>query len=128
MRFPIKALAVTSLIALMTAPPSGLALAQTPPPAAPAGTAASAPAPATAPTGRPQPRRETLVQRFGEANTTHDGHLTKDQASAARWPYIVNNFESIDKDHKGFVSVEDIRGYAAAKRAARRAAAGNSNG
>jgi hypothetical protein len=132
MRFPLQALAAASLIALMAVPPSGRAVAQTPPPAAPAGTAAPAPSPAPTPAPTPaartQPRRETLVQRFGEANTTHDGHLTKTQASAAKWPYIVNNFDSIDKDHKGFVSVEDIRGYAAAKRAARRAAAGNSNG
>jgi hypothetical protein len=63
------------------------------------------------------------VKRFAAANTTHDGHLTLDQASASNWNYVVKNFDGIDKDHKGYVSVADIRAYSAAQRAARRAAA-----
>ena len=63
--------------------------------------------------------RQTLQQRFDAANTSHDGHLTKDQAAAANWPYVVNNFPGIDKDAKGYVTVQDIRAFAKARRAAR---------
>jgi hypothetical protein len=75
------------------------------------------------PAQRARPRRQSLADRFAEVNTTHDGHLTRDQASVARWYYVTNNFEGIDKDRHGFITVDDIRAYAAAKRAARKAVA-----
>jgi hypothetical protein len=59
--------------------------------------------------------RMTLQQRFDAANTTHDGHLTKDQATTAKWSYVEKNFDAIDKDHKGYVTVEEIHDFAAAR-------------
>ena len=61
----------------------------------------------------------TLAQRFAAANTSHDGHLTREQADAASWKYVSRNFAAIDKDHQGYVTVEDNRAYARANRAAR---------
>jgi len=88
-------------------------LAQTPPQAAPAPTGVIA---------RPQQPRVPLPERFAEANTTKDGHLTKAQAATANWFYVNRNFEAIDKARKGYVTVEDIRGHAREVREQRRAA------
>ncbi len=92
------------------------AFAQTPAPA-------PAPAPAARPAFiRPQEPRVPLPERFAEVNTTKDGHVTRAQASAANWYYVNRNFEAIDKDRKGYVTVDDIRGYARTIREQRDAA------
>ncbi len=93
----------------------------TPAPAAPAASDTTAPAPATTPATpmkKSVSHRKTLQQRFDAANTTHDGHLTKDQATAANWPYVANNFTAIDAEKKGYVTVQDIHTFAKARRAA----------
>ncbi len=84
--------------------------------------AATAPAHA-APAKKPVTRRVTLQQRFDAANTSHDGHLTKDQAAAANWPYVTNNFAAIDKGKKGYVTAQDIHAFAKARHAAHHAPA-----
>ncbi len=84
-----------------------------------AGAASPAPANPAAPMAKKHRSRQTLQQRFDAANTTHDGHLTKDQAAAANWPYVTNNFAAIDKDKKGYVTVSDIHAFAKARHAAR---------
>ncbi len=62
-----------------------------------------------------------LDKRFEMANTTHDGHLTLDQARSAQVMHVVaGNFDAIDKDHKGFVTEDDIRAWYKARRSARR--------
>jgi hypothetical protein len=53
---------------------------------------------------------QTMDQRFTSANTTHDGHLTLDQAKAG-YPTIARHFDAIDKDKKGYVTETDIRAY-----------------
>ncbi len=79
-------------------------------------------APAAAPSGpASKHRRRTLEQRFDEANTTHDGHLTEEQARA-RMPSVARDFAAIDTGHAGYVTLEQIKAHAQAKRAARRAA------
>lgn len=109
------------------------AVAQTTPPA-PAGAPPSAPtqAPAastTAPEAAPRHGHArhgylTLDKRFQMANTTHDGHLTLDQARSADVMHAVaDNFEAIDKGHKGYVTEDDIRAWYKARRAARHHAA-----
>lgn len=91
--------------------------------------AAAAPAPATAPAHTAMTKkakhhhRRTLQQHFDAANTTHDGHLTKDQAAAANWSYVVNHFAAMDKDKKGYVTVQDIHAYAKSRHAAHHKAA-----
>lgn len=93
MRFLVQA----TILALLAAP----AFAQTPVPAARASAAAQS-----------QQPRVPLPERFAEVNTAKDGHLTKSEARASNWFYVNRNFDAIDKDRKGFVTVEDIRDFA----------------
>lgn len=89
-----------------------------------AGTATAATAPAeTAPAPQaaaPAKPRMTAEERFKAANTTGDGHLTYAQAQA-KMPRVAHNFEAIDKDRKGYVTLADIRAYDTERRAARKA-------
>ena len=103
MRFVIPILAL-SLAA-------GQALAQTP--AAPTEAAPATPAPQVT---KPAHPRMTFTQRFEAANTSHDGHLTKDQAQAAHMTATVRHFAAIDKEHKGYVTLDDLRAYTVAQR------------
>jgi hypothetical protein len=83
--------------------------------AAPPADAAAPPAAAAAPPAAhakaaPKPHRMTWQQRFAEANTTHDGHLTLQQAEAG-YRGIVRHFNEIDADKKGYVTVADIANW-----------------
>ena len=101
------------------------ALAQTPMTGT-TGPATTAPTPAldgTAPaSSRATRAHATLQQRFDAANVTHDGHLTREQARS-KMPAVARDFDAIDADHKGYVTVDDIKAQARARRVARRAAA-----
>jgi hypothetical protein len=121
---------------------AGAAYAQSTTPAAPgtgsagAAPSTSAPAPTEPSTTQTAPstsththrthaathKRMTFKQRFEQANTTHDGHLTKAQAEAGGLKGTARNFDAIDKDHKGYVTEQDIHAYYRARYAARRAA------
>lgn len=68
--------------------------------------------------------RHTLQERFDAANTTHDGHLTAEQARA-KMPSVARDFDAIDTDHKGYVTIDQIKAHSRAARAARRAAKEN---
>ena len=63
--------------------------------------------------------RMTFDQRFGAANTTHDGHLTLEQAKAGNLKYVVRHFDAIDKDHHGYVTLDEAHAYYKSMRAAR---------
>jgi len=84
------------------------------PPPAPPAAAAAADAPGAAPGATahasPKPHRMTWEQRFAEANVTHDGHLTLQQAEAG-YPTIARHFHEIDADKKGYVTEEDISNW-----------------
>lgn len=103
------------LIAAMLALIAGPVLAQ---PAAPrsAAPAATPAAPAT-----PHPRR-TLQQQFDEANTTHDGHLTLEQARAGRMNAVVRDFAETDTARRGYVTMDEIKAHRRAVRLAKKAA------
>lgn len=91
----------------------------------PAGLTSAAPssaAPAPAAAARPHQARQTFAQRFEAANTTHDGHLTLAQAQAGHMPSVARDFAAIDKDKHGYITMEDVKAYRAARRAARRSA------
>ena len=62
-----------------------------------------------------------LRDRFAAANTTHDGRLTQAQAGSAGLRMVAKNFEAIDTDHKGYVTIDQVRDYSRARRAARQA-------
>ncbi len=61
--------------------------------------------------------------RFDTANSTHDGHLTRDQARSSM-PFIARHFDEIDSDHKGYITLDDIRGFRQKILARRQAAQG----
>jgi hypothetical protein len=61
-------------------------------------------------TTHPTHKHLTLQQRFNQANTTHDGHLTQEQANAG-YKTIAHHFAAIDHDKKGYVTEADIRAY-----------------
>ena len=63
----------------------------------------------------------TLQERFDAANTTHDGHLTLEQARS-KMPAVARDFAAIDTDQKGYVTIDQIKAHSRAARAARRAA------
>ena len=65
-------------------------------------------APATTAPAHPTAAQTTMMRRFQAANTTHDGHLTKQQAQAAKMTTVVRHFDAIDKDHKGYVTADDL--------------------
>lgn len=64
-----------------------------------------------------------LAQRFATANVTHDGRLTRQQAATAM-PMVARNFDEIDVEHKGYVTLPEIRAFAAERRAGQTANGG----
>jgi len=58
----------------------------------------------------------TWEQRFEQANTTHNGHLTMEQAKTG-YRAVARHFTAIDQDKKGYVTEDDIRAYYKAQRA-----------
>ncbi len=66
----------------------------------------------------PASRQRAFVDRFNAANTTHDGHLTLQQAQAANLPMLVRHFDAIDTQHKGYITLQDLRAYRQQERAA----------
>ena len=75
-----------------------------------------------APTAKPA--QQTFREHFDSANITHDGHLTLDQAKAARWTAVVRRFDKMDADHKGYVTATDITAEFARERAEKAKATG----
>jgi Ca2+-binding EF-hand superfamily protein len=57
---------------------------------------------------------EALKARFASADANHDGQLTRDEAKG-KMPAVYKNFDQIDLKHQGYVTLEDIEAYAAAK-------------
>ncbi len=51
-----------------------------------------------------------LSQRFAAANVTHDGRLTRQQAQPVM-PRIAENFDAIDVDQKGYVTLAEIQTF-----------------
>jgi len=65
--------------------------------------------------------RRSAAEHFADANTTHDGRLTLDQATAG-YKSIAKSFNQIDVAHHGYITMDDIKAWRAAKKAARLAA------
>lgn len=63
--------------------------------------------------GEAEAEGTALVQRFRDANVSHDGRLTIDQARAARLRKVVQNFDVIDKEHKGYVTLDEVEAWRA---------------
>ena len=71
-----------------------------------------APAPPAGPAAAPKPHhgRVTWTQKFAQANSTHDGHLTAEQAKAG-YSSLFRHFAEIDTGNKGFVTVDDVKAW-----------------
>ena len=74
-----------------------------------------------------QPHADRFIARFQAANTTGNGRLTLAQAQAGNLPAIVRHFDTIDTQHKGYVTLQDIRAYRQQMRAARQGGGGTDN-
>lgn len=63
--------------------------------------------------------RMAWKDRFAQANTSHDGHLTLEQAKRG-YVTVARHFAQIDRGNKGYVTQDDIAAWHTAQRAARR--------
>jgi hypothetical protein len=82
----------------------------------------------TAPASAPEHQgRRSAAQHFSDANTSHDGKLTLDQATSG-YKSIAKSFSQIDVSHHGYVTMDDIKAWRAAKKAARQAAKHDATG
>jgi len=82
---------------------------------------AQAPAPAPGPGGDrgDQARRAPIEERFKAANKKGDGKLTKAEAEAGGLRRVAERFDEIDKDHKGYVTLDEVKAASSALRGAR---------
>ncbi|RKE39715.1 hypothetical protein B0G76_6161 [Paraburkholderia sp. BL23I1N1] len=53
---------------------------------------------------------QQLQSRFANANTTHDGKLTKEQA-AAGMPMVAKHFDEIDTQKAGYITLPQIAAF-----------------
>jgi Ca2+-binding EF-hand superfamily protein len=63
---------------------------------------------------RPERPGKQLEERFKTADTNHDGKLTREEAKGM--PRVAKNFDKIDKDKKGYVTVDEVKSYAVENR------------
>jgi hypothetical protein len=111
----LERVSLLTACALALASAGGVAFAQSPP------------SPPAATTEAPRTHtRMTMNDRFAAANTTNDGHLTMEQARTGM-PAVAKHFAAIDKDNKGYVTLDEIHAYYKEQRAARHQTQSNSN-
>ncbi len=65
-------------------------------------------------------------QRFAAADHNHDGRLTPDEARDGM-PRVASNFNAIDRDGKGYVTLQDLGSYVADRRNSRSSAGPNAS-
>ncbi|RZF30108.1 EF-hand domain-containing protein [Paraburkholderia sp. UYCP14C] len=61
---------------------------------------------------------QQLQTRFSNANTTHDGKLTRAQA-AAGMPMVARHFDEIDTQKAGYITLSQIEAFMQERGAAR---------
>ncbi len=71
---------------------------------------------AAPPTPRAAHAKVTWQQKFAQANTTHDGHLTAEQAKTG-YASLFKHFIDIDTGKRGFVTLEDVKAWHKQQRA-----------
>lgn len=59
-------------------------------------------------------RDKDIEERFKAADKDHDGKLTLIEAKAGM-PRIAKGFDKIDKDKKGYITVDQIKAFAASR-------------
>ncbi len=118
MRLAILAATVLFTTAALAQTPAPVISAPLPSPSAPATPATPAPKAVA----KPKAPALTVEQRFEKANTSHDGKLTKAQAIAAKWTNVTRDFVAMDKDKKGYVTIDEVKAAAAKKPAVKKLA------
>jgi hypothetical protein len=90
-------------------------------PAAPNGAPTGAPTMSASPATNERMTRALaqLQSRFAQANTTHDGKLTREQAQAGM-PMVAQHFDAIDSQHAGYVTLAQIEDFMRERAAASR--------
>jgi len=79
-----------------------------------AGFAFGAAAQTKAPADTPAKSQTAAESAFASADTNNDGKLSKEEA--ARLPAVAAKFDQLDKDKKGYLTLEEFAaGYTAAK-------------
>lgn len=58
-------------------------------------------------------RDKEIEEKFKAADKDHDGKLTLAEAKAGM-PRVAKGFDKIDKDKKGYITVDQIKAFAAA--------------
>lgn len=71
--------------------------------------------------GRGRQMAVELQERFTAADSNGDGKLTKDEAKNGM-PFVYKHYDEIDTAKTGAITMRDIAAFAAAQRAARKAA------
>lgn len=94
-------------------------LATSPAAAQVAGEDLNGPPPANTAQPRSSAQGQPFIERFRAANPTGDGRLTLAQAQAGHMPMVARHFDAIDAQHKGYVTLQDIRAYRQQMRAMR---------
>lgn len=70
-------------------------------------------------TSTEKPKRvEKFAEKFGAADSNHDGFLTRDEA-AKGLPRIAKHFDTVDTDHDGKLSPQEVAQFLAVKRKTR---------
>ncbi len=61
--------------------------------------------------------RGKLTRKFNRANTTHDGCLTKQQASDGGLIQVAKNYDKIDTASRGCITLEQVKNFVATEQA-----------
>jgi hypothetical protein len=80
-------------------------------PAVPEALRHTTPAPATRGAALQAQVEAKLRARFEGADTNHEGHISRAQAEAAGFGYVVQHFEAIDAARQGSVSWAQVRAH-----------------
>ena len=75
------------------------------------------PAPSKPPSTPPSRPGGVARERFKEADTNHDGMLSRDEAQAM--PFVAKHFDAFDTNHDGYITREEMRAVRERMRAAR---------
>jgi hypothetical protein len=67
---------------------------------------------------RSQQMMERAQQRFADADTNHDGRLSREEAKAGT-PRLADHFDEIDSDHDGELTTAEIVDYIRQRRGSR---------